>query len=150
MTKVTIFGNGLAPHEIKALQTFLAKTGACEGPVEVLQTISDVPPADDDAVVVFLGTAATCLNGELEANLMRSQASAQRAIWLWPNESADSLLPAAAKKYCYSVVAWNAKKVRETMADDDVTCFENADGTPLAKVETERNICVEDDKVKPK
>ena len=148
MTKVSILSRGLKPQEINDLRALLAESGVCEESAELLQMISDLPP-DDDEVVILLGTSTTCLDGDLEADLVRSQASAQRVIWVWPKESTEVELPAAAKKYCYSVVPWNAKKLGETIADDDVICFEKADGTPLAKVETERNICVDDDKVKP-
>lgn len=150
MAKVTILGRGLEPGEIESLQVLLAKAGACTEPAQVLNTISEMPPDDDDAIVVLLGTSATCLDGELEADLVRTQASAQRAIWVWPEESSELQLPPAAKKYCYSIVPWNTKKISKAVADDDVTCFEMPNGTPIAKVDTERNICVDIDKVKSK
>jgi hypothetical protein len=74
-----------------------------------------------------------------------------RAIWVWPQNATDANPPPPAKKYCYSIVSWDAKKFRAVAADDDVTCFENPDGTSRPKVDTERNLCVDEEaEKKPK
>jgi len=109
--------------------------------VEAVSGASDL----DDAIVLILGTPATCADSELEGNLARTSASTQRAIWVWPERSTQPDAPAAARKYCYSRVSWNAEKLRAVMADDDVIYIENANGDPLPAIETERNLCVDDE-----
>jgi hypothetical protein len=151
MAKATIFDCGLDPLEIASLLTLLAETGSCEGPVDVAAAIAALSPDQDDAVILLLGTPGTCADNELEANLAQIPASMQRAIWVWPKNSTESNPPPAARKYCYSIVPWSASKLRAVMADDDVTCFEKPDGIPIPKVETERNLCVDEDAdTKPK
>ena len=51
-----------------------------------------------------------------------------------------------------AIFRWSAGKLRAVMADDDVTYFEKPDGIPMPKVETERNLCVEEEDadMKPK
>jgi hypothetical protein len=151
MTKATIFGRGLSPLEIEGLLSLLAEAGSCEGPVAVVEAIPAAGADQDDAVVLLLGTPGTCADSELEANLAQIPARMQRAIWVWPNTSTESNPPPAARKYCYSIVPWSASKLRAVLADDDVTCFEKPDGVPMPKVETERNLCVDEDvDTKPK
>jgi hypothetical protein len=145
MVKATILGRGLDPLEIEGLLSLLAEAGSCEGPVDVTEAITPVSPDQDDAVILLLGTPGTCADNELEANLAQIPASMQRAIWVWPKNSAASNPPPAARKYCYSIVPWSAGKLRAVMADDDVTYFEKPDGIPMPKVETERNLCVEEE-----
>jgi len=151
MAKATIHGRGLSPHEVEDLLALLAETGACDGPVDVVDAIDAGTSDLDDAVVLILGTPGTCADNELEANLVHASASTRRAIWVWPKGSTESDAPPAAKKYCYSRVSWSAEKLSAVLADDDVTCFENASGIPVPPVETERNLCVDDDdEAKPK
>ena len=145
MAKATIFGRGLDPHEIEAFLALLAETGTCESPADVVETINAVSSDLVDAVVLLLGTPSTCADKELEANLAQAPASTQRAIWVWPKNSPETNPPPAARKYCYSIVSWSAEKLSAVMADDEVTCFEKANGAPLVKVETERNLCVDDE-----
>jgi hypothetical protein len=151
MTSTTIFGRGLNPLEIENMLSLLAEAGSCDGPVAVVEAITAVSPDQDDAVILLLGNPATCADNELEANLAQVPASMQRAIWVWPKNSTEANIPSAARKYCYSIVPWSASKLRAAMADDDVTCFEKPDGIPMPKVETERNLCVDEDvDLKPK
>jgi hypothetical protein len=145
MAKATIFGRGLDSLEIEGLLSLLAETGSCEGPVDVTEAITAVGQEHEDAVILLLGTPGTCADNELEANLAQIPASMQRAIWVWPKNSTESNAPPAARKYCYSIVSWNANKLRAVVADDDVTCFEKPDGIPMPKVDTERNLCVDED-----
>jgi hypothetical protein len=151
MAKATIFGRGLNPLEIEELLSLLAEAGNCQGPVDVVEAITAADPSEDDAVILVLGNPGTCTDNELDANLAQVLKSTQRAIWVWPKNSAESNPPSAARKYCYSIVPWSAEKLRAAIADDDVTCFEKSSGVPLAKVETERNLCVDEDAdTKPK
>jgi hypothetical protein len=150
MVKVTILGRGLKPQEIAALLALLAEAGSCDGPVHAVEAIPPLTSDLDDAVVLVLGTPATCADNDLEAILAQAPATGQRAIWVWPKGSTQSAPPPAAKKYCYSILSWDAKKLGAVMADDDVTCFEDASAEPMPKVETERNCCVDEDEAKPK
>jgi hypothetical protein len=143
MAKLSIFGKGLQAAEIKALMSLLAQTNTCDGPVAVVQAI--VAPEADDAVVVILGTSALCSDAELETYLTPAAGSPQRAIWVWPEGVTKADPPTAAKKFCYSIVPWNAQKLGEVIAGDDHVCFEGPAGEPLPKVEMDRNLCVVED-----
>jgi hypothetical protein len=148
MVKVMILGRWLSPQEIAALLALIAESGLGNGAVEVVETIVAVTEDLDDAIVLVMGTADACGDSDLEAILAQAPATGQRAIWIWPKGSTKSAPPPAAKKYCYSIVSWDAKKLAAVMADDDVTCFEYASAEPIPKVETERNCCVDEDEAK--
>jgi hypothetical protein len=150
MAKVSVFGRGLSELEIQALVDLLTQVEACEGAIEVVHTITANVPDVEDALVVLLGTPATCADSELESSLAQAVGSPWRAVWIWPEGVTNAELPPAAKKYCYSIVSWGAQKLGAVIADDDVTCFEYPNGEPLAKVETERNLCVDGEKGKKK
>jgi hypothetical protein len=99
--------------------------------------------------VLVVMTPATCADASLEEELAKTQNGGRRAICIWPVEGDVSPEhPPAAKKYGYSIIPWDADKLRAVAADDDVFYFETSAGEPLPTVETERNLCVVE--VKPK
>ncbi len=104
MTKVTIFGRGLGPEEVEALQELVAATDASEAAIGVVQTVGEAQPDVDMAVVVVLGTPSACNDAGLEAELIKAQNTGQSIVWIWPEGSIETALPVTAKKYCYSVV----------------------------------------------
>lgn len=146
MAKISIFGPGLQAEDIQILRGLLAQIPCREGPIGVVQTIGD--SGVDDAVIVLLGIPKVCTDPDLEKRLSPVVGTPQRAIWVWPQGSPESLPPIAAKKYCYSTVPWDAQKLSAVICDDDVTCFEGPDGKPLPKVEVDRNLCVVEEKGK--
>lgn len=144
MTKFSILGKWLTNAEIEALKGLACEAGASPGTVTVVNAIEGLDQvAEDDDVILVLGTAPVCADSELEATFVKAANGPRRVIWVWPQD-ATSELPAPAKKYCYSYVPWHADKLRAVVADDDLTCFETAAGEPVPKVHTERNLCVEE------
>ncbi len=94
-------------------------------------------------------TPAACADASLDEELAKTQNGGRRAICIWPVEGdVPPEHPPAAKKYGYSIIPWDANKLRAVAADDDVFYFETPAGEPLPTVETERNLCVVE--VKPK
>ena len=119
--------------------------------VDVIESVSEPDPDCDDEIFLLLASPETCVNPELEKELAAAQkGGGRRTICIWPADASPAAEPpVAAKKYAYSVIPWDADKLRAVAADDDVLCFEKPDGQPLPKPETERNLCV-DDKAKGK
>jgi hypothetical protein len=152
MARFAIFGKNLTPDEIVAVKALVNAAAECPTDVEVLAVVGPSDPDAENDVIVVLGTPGVCADPELEADFVKAANGSRRAIWVWPEGSEAIAVPPAAEKYCYSYVPWNPEKLRAAAADDDVTCFETAAGTPVAKVPTERNLCVEADpkEIKPK
>jgi hypothetical protein len=148
MAKISIFNKGLHASEINALKDLLKQTKLCDGPIDLVQTI--VAPTVGDAVVIILGSTALCSDPDLDGNLAPAAGSPQRAIWVWPQGSTAVVPPAAAKKFCFSIVPWNAQKLAEVVGGDDVVCFEGPTGKLLPKVEMDRNLCVDEEVVEEK
>jgi len=144
MARFTIFGKQLTEAEIEALKTLAEEAGGHAEEIEMLTEIGGPEPEAEDSLILMLGTPATCGDVDLEANLAKAANGARRAIWIWPETGDPTRLPPPAAKYCYSVIPWNAEKLRAVAADDDITCFETPTGEPLPKVPTERNLCVEE------
>ena len=145
MTSATILSEDLDPNDIEAVRSLLMQAGFDESCITVAETLAALDPDLDDGVVLVLGTPARCANSTLETQLAGVAAGLQRAIWLWPASPTATTVPAGVKKYCYSIVPWDVAKLRAVMADDDVTHFEQPDGVPMPKVDTERNLCVDED-----
>jgi hypothetical protein len=151
MAQVTIYGKTLSKAEVEAVKDLVIAAACSDGEIKVVDAVDSAAPVALNSVVLFLGTSATCLDKDLEANLVCAHASAQRAILLWPEFAKPSEPPAAVSNYCYSYLSWDAKKLAAVVADDDFTCFETALGEPVPKVPTERNLCVDvEDDVKKK
>lgn len=140
-----IFGKHLTDAEIEAMKVLAARAGESLADIEVVDGADAAKPDADDGVVLFLGTPSTCAAPDLEDALAAVARGAGRAIWVWPLGAAAIDLPPSAGKYAYSSVPWHAEKLRAVIADDDVTCFETSEGTPIPKVQTERNLCVEEE-----
>jgi hypothetical protein len=149
MTRFTILEKHLTPVEIEALKALVGQIVCPADEIVVVNAIGDPDPDVEDDVILVLGTDPTCADAEMETNLAKAAKGARRAIWIWPKDAGAVELPPPAKKYGYSVIPWSAEKLRAVAADDDVTCFETPAGKPLPKVQTERNLCVEE-KAKPK
>lgn len=149
MPDIKIFGKNLTNQEIEALKALAAEAGCDHKKINVVESIEGPDTEGDDEVILILATPATCSQADLEKEMAKAASGVRRAVWVWPKEGPTADVPEATRKYSYSVVPWDAKKLAAVVADDDVTCFELPTGQPMPKVEMEHNLCVEDPK-KPK
>lgn len=150
MRRIKILGKRLDAAAANALSALLGNAGFTRNEIEIITSVGEPDPDCDDEIVVILASPEICADAELEKELAAAQRGGRRAICVWPADApATTEPPVAAEKYAYSVVPWDADKLRAVAADDDVLCFEKPDGQPLPKPETERNLCV-DEKAKPK
>jgi hypothetical protein len=150
MRRVKILKKGLSPAEVKGMEALAIAAGFKTDEIEVVASVSEPDVACDDEIILVLASPAICADPELESALAAAQRGGRRAICVWPEEGAATLEPpAAAKNYAYSIIRWDAKKLRVVAADDDELCFETPDGQTLPAPKTERNLCV-DEKAKPK
>jgi hypothetical protein len=143
MRRIKIFGRALSGVEAAAAVDFAAEAGFTAAEIEVTASVGE-PLADcDDEIVLVVMTPATCADVSLEEELAKTPNGGRRAICVWPTQGdIPDEHPSAAKKYAYSIIPWDAEKLRAVAADDDVFCFETPAGEPLPTVETERNLCV--------
>jgi hypothetical protein len=150
MRSIKILGKALGSEDTKALAALAAEAGCSPDEIEVVESVGEPDPDCDDEIVLVLASPAACADPDLEAELAAAQRGGRRAICIWPlSGEVTAEPPPAAQKYAYSIVPWDATKLRAVAADDDVLCFETAAGAPLPKPETERHVCVEE-KAKPK
>jgi len=145
MARFTIFGKLLTDAELIALKALIEAAGGAVGDIEVVTVIGEPDPDAENDIVLLLGTPIVCADPDLEAAFVKAANGPRRAVWVWPEDGGTTTLPPAAAKYAYSYVSWNAEKLAEVIADDDVTYFEAATGEPIPKVPTERNLCVEEE-----
>jgi len=140
MSKILIYRRGLNRAELDGLLKLLKEAGASAN----LEFLEDIPPAEEecgDEVVVFLLTRAVIEGGAFDDQIAKVPDGGRRAICIWPADATDAPLPGAAAKFSYSIVSWNAERLRIALADDDSTCFETPSGEPLEAPDTERNEC---------
>jgi hypothetical protein len=149
VTRFKIFGRKLTDAEVAAVKVLADEAGCMVNQIEVTTSIGEPDPEAEDEVILVLGTTDTCADVQLENDLATVPKGGRRVIWIWPQAAAPAQLPAAAAKYSYSVISWNAERLRAVAGDDDVTCFESPIGDPLPKVPMKRNLCI-DEKVKAK
>jgi hypothetical protein len=149
VTRVRVLGKNLTEPDVEAVKVLADEAGYLADRIEVVTSIGEPDPDGDDEVIVMLATSDTCADADLEADLKRVLNGGRRVIWIWPKSAENVELPAAAAKYSYSIISWNADKLRAVAADDDVMCFELPTGEALPKVPTKRNLCV-DEKVNVK
>jgi hypothetical protein len=143
MSRIYILGTKLTDAEVERMKVLANQAGYDQGKIEVAASIGAPDPDGEDEVILMLATSATCADPNLEKELTKAQNGGRRVICIWPNNAVPSDLPDAAAKYCYSVIPWDADKVRAVAADDNVMYFETPTGEPRPKIETERNLCVE-------
>jgi hypothetical protein len=150
MRRLKVLKKGLSGQEVKQIKALAIDAGFQPDEVEVVDLVGEPDAACDDEIILVLASPATCADPELESELAAVQRGGRRAICVWPEEGATAPEPpAAAKTYAYSIIRWDADKLRIVAADDDELCFETPDGQPLPTPETERNLCV-DEKATPK
>jgi hypothetical protein len=143
MRRIKILGRALSDAEAAAAVNLAKEAGCAASEIEVTASLGDPIPDCDDEIVLVVMTPATCADASLEEELAKTPNGGRRAICIWPVEGdIPAEHPPAAKKYGYSIIPWDADKLRAVAADDDVFCFETPAGEPLPTVETERNLCV--------
>lgn len=148
MRRLRIFAKHMTSEEIAALSELAAASGFAADEIETVLEIG-APLVDcDDEVILIPISAAACAASDLEDDVKQVSNGARRAICVWP-EDAEAEVPASARKYAYSIVPWNAEKLKAAAADDDVLIFEMPSGDVIPKVYTERNLCV-DEEAQPK
>lgn len=149
MRRIKILGKALSDAEVAAAVDLATEAGCAAAEIEVTASVGDPLPDCDDEIVLVVMTPATCADASLEEELAKTQNGGRRAICIWPvGGDVPPEHPPAAKKYGYSIIPWDANKLRAVAADDDVFYFETPAGESLPTVETERNLCVVE--VKPK
>jgi len=150
MRRFKILKKGLSQQEVKEMKALAIDAGFKLEEIETVDSVGEPDAACDDEIILVLASPATCVDPELESELTAAQLGGRRTICVWPEEGVTvPEPPAAAKKYAYSIIRWDADKLRVVAADDDEMCFETPDGRPLPAPETERNLCV-DEKATPK
>ena len=142
MTRMKIFGKRLTESEIDAVKALVDESGNLVDQIEVVTLIGEPDPDGEDEAILMLATPDTCSDPDLGKELEKSPNGGHRVIWIWTKDAETADMPAAANKYCYSVIPWNADRLRAVAADDDATCFEQPNGEPLPIVPTDRNLCV--------
>jgi hypothetical protein len=150
MRRLRILTKHLTPQEAEALAALTVASGFLPAEIETITAVG-APLADcDDEIILIPLSEAACAAPDLEDDVKQVSNGARRTICVWPEHAGDEIEPpAAARKYAYSVVPWDADKLKAAATDDDVLIFEMPSGAVMPKVHTERNICVDED-AKPK
>lgn len=150
MRRVKILTQALSADEIEKAKTLAAKAGFQPMEIEVSPLVGEPDPGCDDEIVLVLASSSVCADPNLEAELAAAQRGGRRAVCVWPEDADDAPTEPseAMKKYAYSIIRFDAERLRVVAADDDALCFEGPTGEPLPTPETERNLCV-DEKAKP-
>lgn len=150
MRRLRILTKLLTSEEIAALAALAAASGFAPDEIEMVPVIgAPLANCDDENILILLSEAA-CAAPDLEDNVKQVSNGARRAICVWPDDAEGEIeTPAWARKYAYSVVPWDAEKLKAAAADDDMLIFEMPSGAVMPKVYTERNMCV-DEEAKPK
>ena len=150
MRRLRILTKHLTPEEIAALMELAVAGGFPSDEIELVPLIGTPLVDCDDEIILIPLSEAACVAGDLEDEVKQVSNGARRAICVWPADAkGDIEPPVAARKYAYSVVPWDAEKMKAAAADDDVLIFEMPSGAVMPKVYTERNMCV-DEEAKPK
>jgi len=147
MRRIKILKGGLSEEELAAMKALAAQAGFAIDEIEVIEAVGEPDDQCDDEIVLISATPAICASPDLEDALIATQRGSRRAVCVWPKDGEGVEPPPAATKYAYSIIRPHADTLRAVVADDDVLCFEKADGQPLPKPETERNLCVDEKKV---
>jgi len=123
-----------------------AQSGFAPDEIETIDSIGAPLTGCDDEIILMVLSEAACTAPGLEDDVKQVANGARRAICVWPKNDKDGAEPpSAARKYAYSVVPWDAGKLKSAAADDDVLIFELPSGAPMPKVHTERNMCVDEE-----
>lgn len=145
MRRIKLLRECLSTEELADLRGLAAEAEFADGEIEVIDSVGDPDDQCDDEIILILINPATCGSPVLEKALVAAQNGSRRAILVWPKGGGAVEPPAAAKKYAYSIIPFDADKLRIVAADDDRLCFEMANGVPLPQPKMERNLCVDEE-----
>lgn len=145
MQRIKVHSKGLAAPQLSALIELAKSAVGTTTEIEVVDAVGSPDPDCEDEVILILMSPAVCAAAELEEELKKAPNGGRRAVCIWPNDAeATSESPKAARNYAYSIVPWDAEKLRGVLASDDVFCFETAMGVTLPKVPMDHNQCVDE------
>jgi hypothetical protein len=145
MRRFKIYSKGLSAEELRRMTALALEAGAVPDEIETIESVGEPDPQCDDEIILVLASPPVCGDPTLESELAAAQRGGRRAICIWPEgEGMPGQPPAAANKYAYSIIRWDAAKLRIVAADDDELCFETPEGQPLPAAKMERNLCVEE------
>lgn len=146
MRRFRILTKHQTPQEAARVAQLAAASGYAPDEIEMINTVG-APLADcDDEIILIPLSGAACAAPDLEDEVKQVPNGGRRAICLWPEDAEGEIEPpASARKYAYSVVPWDADKLKAAAADDDVLIFEMPSGAVMPKVYTERNMCVDEE-----
>lgn len=150
MTVIKLYRHGLSKDEVEELLKMAASAaGIPQSGIEIVEEVGEPEEDCDDEVILTILTPSINTDDKFEKNLEKAPIGGRRAICIWGKTGEQFPLPPAVQKFSYSIIPWNLDKLRAAIVLDDVTCFENPSGQPLPPVDTDRNVCVVEQK-KPK
>jgi len=141
MTRIKILAGKLDKEEIEDLNELAEQAGYDRDEIDVEQAIGEPDEKCEDEVFLVAMTPALCGDETLDAQLAKLPNGGRRAIAIWPADQHAEDVPTGLRKYGYSIIPWDAQKLKRVLGDDDELCFEDSDGEELPRVETERNEC---------
>jgi hypothetical protein len=146
MRRARILAAGLTEQEVADLKELCLRAGFTDEELDAVPVVAaPIADCDDELLLVPLSLAVRQAP-QLEGELIKAHSGARRTICVWP-EGTDpqSTPPEAVRKYAYSIVPWDADKLRRAAADNDVLIFEAPTGETLPTVPVERNLCVDEE-----
>lgn len=138
---VKILRPGLTASTAQALQRLIVASGVDPSDIELIEDLPEQTQYADDEVIICVLGPELLAEPSLEASFLRAIGSGRRIVAVWPYGGAPVELPASFLKYCYSVVPWDAERLRPVLVEEDHLCFETQDGEPLEMPEPERREC---------
>ena len=145
MRRITILGRSLKDAEVEQIKRLAEDAGMTGDKIEPVDAVGEPDPDCEDEIVLILASPETCADPALEIDLATTQRGGRRAICVWPPDAAPGVQPSdAMNKYAYSIIRFDAEKLRVVTTEEDQHCFEAPNGQPLPKPETERNLCVDE------
>lgn len=145
MRRITILGRNLKDQEIEQIKRLAEEAGVTGDQIEVTDAVGEPDANCEDEIVLILASVETCADTALEVDLATTQRGGRRAVCVWPEgAAADAQPPDCMNKYAYSIIRFDAEKLRLVTVEEDQHCFEAPNGQPLPKPTTERNLCVDE------
>jgi hypothetical protein len=150
MRRITILRRNLREErEIEQIKRLAEDVSMPGDEIELADAVGEPDPDCEDEIVLILASPQACNDPALEADLATTQRGGRRAICVWPEDAASDAKPSdAMSKYAYSIIRFGSERFHAIVKQEDEHCFEAPDGQPLPKPDTERNLCVDEEKAK--
>jgi hypothetical protein len=141
MARIKICKRNLVKAQLEKLLELLAAAGCPAADIELVDEIG--PPIEEvlDQIALFILDESVCGQPEFQEQVNIAPGAGYRAICIWPEGAAEFDVPEPVRKYAYSIVSWNAERLRVALADDDVNVFEAPTGRPWTADEMKRHEC---------